>query len=78
MLDEQKPDRVVVTTGPDRTHAEYIIRAMRAGCDVVTEKPMTMSAELAREILAARAETGASSRSPSTTATPRRAARCAG
>ncbi len=58
MIDEQKPDRVVVTTGPDRTHAEYIVRSMRAGCDVVTEKPMTTNAELAREILAARDETG--------------------
>jgi predicted dehydrogenase len=58
MLSEQRPDRVVVTTGPDRTHAEYIIRSMRAGCDVVTEKPMTTSADLAREILGARAETG--------------------
>lgn len=58
MIEEQQPDRVVVTTGPDRTHAEYIIRSMRAGCDVVTEKPMTTSAELARDILAAREETG--------------------
>lgn len=58
MIAEQKPDRVVVTTGPDRTHAEYIIRSMRAGCDVMTEKPMTTSAELARDILAARDETG--------------------
>ena len=58
MLAEQRPKRIVVTTGPDRTHAEYIIRAMRAGCDVVTEKPMTTSAELCREILTAREETG--------------------
>lgn len=58
MMAEQRPDRVVVTTGPDRTHAEYIIRAMRAGCDVVTEKPMTTTEELAREILQARHETG--------------------
>ncbi len=58
MLAEQRPDRIVVTTGPDRTHSEYIVRAMRAGCDVITEKPMTMSADRAKEILATRAETG--------------------
>ncbi|MFW5689803.1 MAG: Gfo/Idh/MocA family protein, partial [Spirochaetota bacterium] len=58
MLAEQRPDRVVVTTGPDRTHADYIVRALRAGLDVVTEKPMTTTAELAREILFAREETG--------------------
>lgn len=58
MMSEQKPERVVVTTGPDRTHSDYIIRAMRAGCDVVTEKPMTTSADRCREILKTRAETG--------------------
>ncbi|MFW5689792.1 MAG: Gfo/Idh/MocA family protein [Spirochaetota bacterium] len=58
MLAEQTPDRVIVTTGPDRTHADYITRAMRAGCDVVTEKPMTTTPDLAREILRSRDETG--------------------
>lgn len=60
MLAELKPDRVVVTTGPDRTHADYIVRSMRASCDVVTEKPMTTNTEACREILATRAETGKS------------------
>ena len=58
MLAEQKPDRVVVTTGPDRTHSEYIVRSLRSGCDVVTEKPMTTDETRCREILAARHETG--------------------
>ena len=58
MIEREKPDRLVVTTGPDRTHAEYIIRAMEAGLDVVTEKPMTTSAELCRKILHAREKTG--------------------
>lgn len=40
MIKEQKPDVVIVTT-MDRTHHEYIIRAMELGCDVITEKPMT-------------------------------------
>lgn len=58
MLAEQKPDRIVVTTGPDSTHAEYINRAMEAGLDVITEKPMTTTAELCRQILETRAKTG--------------------
>lgn len=41
MVAEQKPDIVIVTTGPDVTHSDYICRAMELGCDVVTEKPMT-------------------------------------
>jgi predicted dehydrogenase len=60
MLAEHKPDRLVVVTGPDRTHADYIIRGMEAGLDVITEKPMTTSAELARKILEARDRTGRS------------------
>ncbi|GAG42237.1 unnamed protein product, partial [marine sediment metagenome] len=42
MIAEKKPDTVIVTTGPDATHSEYICRAMELGCDVVTEKPMTI------------------------------------
>ena len=51
MLEECRPDTVIVTTGPDRTHADYICRALEAGCDAVTEKPMTTDAEMARRIL---------------------------
>lgn len=40
MIAETKPDTVIVTTN-DCFHDEYICRAMEAGCDVVTEKPMT-------------------------------------
>ncbi|HSV26779.1 MAG TPA: Gfo/Idh/MocA family oxidoreductase, partial [Sedimentisphaerales bacterium] len=40
MLREQKPDIVIVTT-MDCTHNDYICRALKAGCDVITEKPMT-------------------------------------
>jgi predicted dehydrogenase len=58
MISEQAPHRVIVTTGPDRTHAEYITRAMKAGLDVVTEKPMTTTSELCREILETRDRTG--------------------
>ncbi|KAK1718055.1 uncharacterized protein BDZ83DRAFT_755552, partial [Colletotrichum acutatum] len=43
MIKETKPDEVIVTT-MDRTHNIYIVRAMELGCNVVTEKPMTIDA----------------------------------
>ncbi len=52
-----KPDTVIVTTR-DREHADYICRAMEAGCDVVTEKPMTIDAERCNRILATQKKTG--------------------
>ncbi len=59
MLLEQKPDKVVVTV-PDAIHHEYIIRAMKQGCDVITEKPMTTDMAKLKDILDAQAETGKS------------------
>jgi len=50
MMREAKPDVVIVTT-PDAIHEQYIVRALDAGCDVVTEKPMTTEAAMARRIL---------------------------
>jgi len=41
MIAEQRPD-VVIVTSIDRTHHTYIIRSMELGCDVITEKPMTI------------------------------------
>ncbi|MDX3109007.1 Gfo/Idh/MocA family protein [Nonomuraea angiospora] len=41
---------VVVVTSPDFTHAGYVSRALRAGVDVVVEKPMTTDLEGLREI----------------------------
>ncbi|NLF02524.1 MAG: Gfo/Idh/MocA family oxidoreductase [Anaerolineales bacterium] len=41
MVAEQRPD-VVIVTSIDRTHDSYIIRSMDLGCDVITEKPMTI------------------------------------
>ena len=61
MLAETKPDTVVVTT-MDATHHDYIVRAMEAGCDVITEKPMTTDAEKCRQILDTRHRTGRSCR----------------
>ncbi|VXC02417.1 Oxidoreductase family, NAD-binding Rossmann fold [Arthrobacter sp. 9AX] len=50
-------DRVIVTT-PDYTHADYIVEGLRAGADVVVEKPLTIDAEGCRRITRAVHETG--------------------
>jgi predicted dehydrogenase len=57
MLDEQKADCVIVTT-KDSTHHDYIVRALRKGCDVITEKPMTVDADKTRQIMEAVEKTG--------------------
>ncbi len=57
MLRQTRPDCVIVTT-VDRYHHEYIIRALEAGCDAITEKPMTIDDEKCRAILAAEKRTG--------------------
>lgn len=57
MIAEQKPDSVIVTS-VDRTHHTYIIRAMELGCDVITEKPMTVDERKCQEILDAVERTG--------------------
>lgn len=50
MVQEQRPDTVIVTS-KDATHHEYIVRSLNHGCDVITEKPMTIDAEKCRLIL---------------------------
>ena len=57
MLKTTKPDSVIVTT-VDAYHAEYIIRSLNAGCDVITEKPMTTDDDLCRQIIAAEKRSG--------------------
>jgi len=57
MVAEQKPDTIIVTT-MDSLHHEYIVRAMDLGCDAITEKPMTIDAEKARQIMDAIDRTG--------------------
>ncbi len=39
MIREMRVDTIIVTT-PDASHDDYIVRALDAGCDVITEKPM--------------------------------------
>lgn len=57
MIRETRPDVVIVTT-VDRTHDDYIVRALHAGCDVITEKPMTIDEQRALRILDAIEQTG--------------------
>lgn len=57
MLDTVPVDVVIVTT-KDSTHDQYIVQALRRGKDVITEKPMTMTAEKCRRILRAERDTG--------------------
>lgn len=61
MIEEQKPDYVIVTS-IDRTHHKYIIKAMEMGCDVISEKPMTTDNDKCQEILDAAKRTGRSLR----------------
>ncbi len=57
MIEEQKPDCVIVTT-KDCFHHQYVCRAMELGCDAITEKPMTMDAEKCQQILNTQKKTG--------------------
>jgi predicted dehydrogenase len=61
LLAETRPDIVVVCT-IDREHDAYILAALQAGCDVITEKPMTISAEKCTAILRAAEKSGRSIR----------------
>lgn len=54
MVRETKPDCIIVA-GRDDTHAHYIIQALQHDLDVITEKPMTTTAEDSRRILDAEA-----------------------
>jgi predicted dehydrogenase len=57
MIAECKPENVIVTS-VDRTHHQYIIRAMELGCDIITEKPMTIDAARCQAILDCIQQTG--------------------
>lgn len=57
MLREQKPDVVIVTT-KDCAHEQYICKALEAGCDVITEKPMTTDSTMCAHILETEKRTG--------------------
>ncbi len=57
MIRTVKPDTVIVTT-VDRLHHKYACRAMELGCDVISEKPLTIDVEKCQEILDTRKKTG--------------------
>jgi predicted dehydrogenase len=57
MVHVTKPDEIIVTS-MDCTHNIYIVRALELGCNVVTEKPMTIDAPRCKEILNAVERTG--------------------
>lgn len=57
MIAETRPDTVIVTS-KDATHDGYICRAMELGCDVLTEKPMTIDEHKCRRILDTQQATG--------------------
>ncbi|GAA3661464.1 Gfo/Idh/MocA family protein [Microbacterium marinilacus] len=59
VIREHDIDRVIVSS-PDDTHAELVDRALRAGADVIVEKPLTIDADGAERIAAAVADTGRS------------------
>jgi len=57
MVSETRPDYIIVTT-VDGFHHQYIVRGMELGCDVITEKPMTIDAARCQQIVDTQAKTG--------------------
>lgn len=57
MLSDAKPDTVIVTT-KDCMHDFYVIKALKAGCDVIVEKPLTTTFKKANAIKKAEEESG--------------------
>ncbi len=57
MLESVKPDVVIITT-KDCAHDYYAIKAMKAGCDVIVEKPLTTTFKQALSIRKAQKEPG--------------------
>lgn len=57
MIAETKPDTVIVTT-MDGVHHQYIVRAMELGCDVMSEKPLTVDEVKCRQIIETQRKTG--------------------
>ncbi|MFC5803200.1 Gfo/Idh/MocA family protein [Streptomyces formicae] len=61
LLDDARP-HVLIVTAPDHAHAEQIEAALAAGVDVLTEKPMTLTAAQAASVVAAERRSSASVR----------------
>ena len=67
MVKEARPDLVAITT-VDAFHAEYIVRALDLGLDVITEKPMTIDEKQTQAVSTPRSATGGRSSSATTCA----------
>ena len=50
MIEKTRPDLVIVTT-KDSTHHDFIIKGLDFGCDVLTEKPLTIDENKCQEII---------------------------
>ncbi|TDI68570.1 MAG: Gfo/Idh/MocA family oxidoreductase [Bacteroidetes bacterium] len=57
MVQQTKPDLVIVTT-TDATHHEFIIQGLDMGCDVLTEKPLTIDERKCQDIIDAERRSG--------------------
>jgi predicted dehydrogenase len=57
MMQKVKPDMLIVTT-VDATHHEFIVKGLKYGAEVLTEKPLTTDEKKCAEILKAEEETG--------------------
>ncbi|NJB71073.1 putative dehydrogenase [Saonia flava] len=57
MLKKTNPDLVIVTT-KDSTHHQFIIKGLEKGCDVLTEKPLTIDEVKCQAILDAERKSG--------------------
>ncbi len=57
MIEKQKPE-VLIVTSEDSTHHTVIIKGMEMGCDIITEKPLTIDENKAQEIYDAQKRTG--------------------
>ena len=57
VIAETRAERVIITS-PDFSHADYIVRSLDAGADVVVEKPLTIDPASTRRIAEAVARTG--------------------
>jgi predicted dehydrogenase len=57
VIRQERIDRVIVTS-PDFTHAGYVARSLRAGANVVVEKPLTIDEAGSSQIVQAVEQTG--------------------
>jgi predicted dehydrogenase len=57
LITQQKPDTLIVTT-TDSSHHEVIIKGLQRGCNIITEKPLTIDETKAQAIIDAEKKYG--------------------